>query len=258
MTLLRYFPRLVRDRLGRLGFFLGACVLLVGPQIAALRWAAVRSAAGDEAARGFRDGLALVPGGHPMSGLIGFMLAAGVLLLWEGIVARDRREGTFRPVLARPVSRPGYYVACWLASLTCLAAGAAALGAATGWAGAGLGRPFSAAGAGVAAGAYGLVLGSPIFLASTWLDRGDALVGAGFALLGPGLESLVGSGWLPAGVFRLVEPVFPPLGRLESVRDALFVGRAPDAGDAAAVAAYGIAFLVAGVLVIRYGEFRGR
>lgn len=255
MTLLRYFPLLVRDRVGRLGLLLGAAMLLAGPHLVGLR-----AAARTPAVSGLRDGLSVTADAHPLSGPIGLMLGAGALLLWEGIVARGRREGTFRTILARPISRPGYFLACYLASLVCLAVAGLALGAASTWAASGLGRPLSLSGAVLVAGGYALAIGSPIFLASTWLDRGDALLVVPLALAPSTLARLAEGHW--AGGAERAIPVLrlllPPIEALDAMKGALFAGHVPPAGSVLLVVGYGLALLAAAVLVIRYGEFRSR
>lgn len=255
MTLLRYFPTLVAERAGRLVLFLAAAGLLLGPALRVLRVAGGQAA--DGVAAGMRAGLAAT-GRHPLGGWLGLLLVAGALGLFAGCVAQERRSGEYRILLARPVSRPGYYLAKWLASLCCYVAGAAALAGAAAWAGAGSGLPFSPAGAAATALLYGLAIGGPLFLASVWLDHGDWVAVAALVLLPTALERLALAGSpAAAAADRALGPLLPPAD-IGHLRDALLAGGLPAVGDVASVLAYGLAALGVALLSIHLGEHRPR
>lgn len=204
------------------------------------------------AAEGFRDGLAAGagPGGALLAGLWGIFLLGGSLLLWQGVVSGSLAAGRHRTPLARPVWRPGYYLARHAAALLLLAAAAVFAGMSV-WA---AGGNAAARPAGLLAAALltGWALGGLLLLLSSLLDRGDALAGAALFLAPAAADGLV-----PAGgpVYGLFDALLPPVFALRDVRHALLGGGPVEPGDVGMILAYGAAAVALALLRLRTREF---
>lgn len=248
MVLIRLLRAHLRDRAGR-----AAAAATAGWALLAPRAAAVGSGGGSELDAGLRAGLSA---GSPGAGLLGLILPATALFLWEGIVGRDVREGWFRMPLARPVWRPGYYLSRHLAALVLTGAAAGLL-----WVGL---RPVpgaaqflpSAGGTVAAALAVGWAVGGTAFLCSAVLARGDALLAAALLLLPGALLSLGSADWIPRGPVAAALPLLPPMAALREVRVAVAAGAVPGLGELAVALAYGAATLALSLLVLSRREFR--
>lgn len=247
MVLIRLLRGHLRDRAGRAAAAVAAGWVLLAPRVAA-----VASGGGSEVDAGLRAGLSA---GSPGAGLLGLILPATALFLWEGIVGRDVREGWFRMPLARPVWRPGYFLSRHLAALVLTGAAAGLL-----WAGL---RPVpgaaqflpSAGGTVAAALAVGWAVGGAVFLCSAVLARGDALLAAALLLLPGALHSLGSAGWLPQGPVAAVLPLLPPVAALREIRLAAAAGGLPGLGEVALAFAYGTGTLALSLLVLSRREF---
>jgi ABC-type Na+ efflux pump permease subunit len=112
---------------------------------------------------------------------VGLLLAVTAPWLAEGVVSDLRRSGSGSLLLTRPISRPGFYFARWLAGFVCLAGVAIIVSAivnlvwsANGGPGPGLSLAGSI-GAGLVIWAW---VGSTVLLLSAVLERGEAVAGA--------------------------------------------------------------------------------
>lgn len=238
-----------RDRAGR-----AAALLALG--LAVLLPRALLLGRPGGASEGFRDGLAAGAGeaGAVLAGLWGIFLLAGVLVLWQGIVSGSLAEGGHRTPLARPVWRPGYYLArhgaaLLLLALVSLLAGLVLLA----FGGAAASRPVGLL---VAALLTGWAGGGLLLLLSSVLDRGDVLAGVALFLAPAAADGLAAVGGPASGVAGALRPLLPPVTALREARHALLGGGAPDGGDVAAVLVYGAAALLLASLRLQTREFR--
>jgi len=253
VSVLRLFPRLLRDQLARLGVLVGLAVVGMGPVL----WGLRGLAANREVQAGVREGMA-AGGAAPFGGLLSLMLTGGSLFLWRGIVADRRREGLYRVELARPIWRPGLFLACHIAKSVAFVAVALLPGIGFWWVGRSFGLVWSPAGTALAAAACALLIGSLIFLASAWMDRGDALLILALLLLYRALGLAVGTGPSSGTTRAVLTNMLPPFGALFEVQRAFIAGSAPESGAMTGVAGYGLAALIAGLVSLQYAEFRSR
>lgn len=237
-----------RDRAGR-------AALLVALGLAVLLPSALRLEGAGGAAEGFRDGLAAGPAGASvLAGLWGIFLLAGVLLLWQGIVSGTVAAGRHRTLLARPLWRPGFYLARHAAALFLLVLAAMAAGLVLLVAGgSGASRPLALL---VATLLTGWSLGGLLLLLSSVLDRGDVLAAVALFLAPAAADGLVAVGAPSSGAAGALGAVLPPVLALRDARHALLAGGPLDGGEVAAIVAYGAAALVLAILRLQTREFR--
>lgn len=229
-----------RDRAGRATLLVAAGAALLVPR-------ALGAGDGSPGAEGFRAGLEAGPGSGLLAGLWGVLLLAGILVLWQGIVASDVESGRFRTTLVRPVWRPGIFLSRHVAALLLLAAAAAGVAGALRLAGAG-GGP-DPAGLLLASLLTGWALGGLLLLLSALLDRGDVLAAVAL-ILAPGvLEQGTAAG-------RLLSAGLPPMLPLAEARRALLAGGGPDGDVLAAALLYGAAATGLALLRLHLREFR--
>lgn len=206
-------------------------------------------------AAGFRDGLAAGPGATAgtVAGLWGVVLLGGVLLLWQGIVASDAESGRFRTLLARPLWRPGLYLARHGAAIVLLLAAAAAVAGALALKGAGvppLALPLSALLAGWA-------LGGLLLLLSSLLERGDVLAALALFLAPGALAGPTPPEGLAGAATSALSAILPPVFALRDARHDLAAGAAPAAGDVVELLFYGAVALGLALLRLHTREYRG-
>ena len=237
------FPRLVRDRLA-LSVVATALVLLLTSPL--LRF-------GES---GFADGYMAggEPGAASTAKLVGLLLALAAPWLAEGVVSDLRRNGSGPLLLTRPISRPGFYFARWLAGCVCLA-GVAIVTAATiniAWrASGGSGPGLSLAGSVGAGFVIWIWVGSTVLLLSAVLDRGEALVGTLLVAIPIALTASLPTTDLLAGAARVM-PVRPML----SAARALLVGEVPMQTTLLKTGGWGLAILGVGLLVASRRDWR--
>lgn len=237
-----------RDRAGRV-------LLLVAGGTGLLLPRALPVAEPGPGAAGFRAGLEAGPSPGSLAGLWGVLLLAGVLLLWQGIVSSDVESGRFRTALARPLWRPGFFLARHGAALALLVLASAVV-----WV------PVRAGGGGAASGVAGVALaalltgwtlGALLLLLSSVLDRGDVLAAVALVLAPDALDGTVPPAGPLAAAAEVVLTALPPTAALRELRHALVAGGAPDGGQVLAVLAYGGAALALALLRLRAREYRG-
>ena len=236
-----------RDRAGRAALLVAAGAALLLPRALAL---------GDEGpgAAGFRAGLEASPGSGLLAGLWGIFLLAGVLVLWQGIVAADVESGRFRTVLVRPAWPPGIFLARHVAALLLLAAASAGVAGLT-WI-AGAGAVPDPAGLVAASLLAGWTLGALVLLLSALLDRGDLLAAAALFLAPGAVEAFSGGGTVVAAAGRVLSAGLPPMLPLAETRRSLLAGAGPDGGALAAALLYGGAALALALLRLHVREYR--
>lgn len=236
-----------RDRAGRAALLAAAGAALLLPRALALD-------AEGPAAAGFRAGLEAGPGSGLLAGLWGIFLLAGVLILWQGIVASEVESGRFRSVLVRPVWRPGLFLARHVAALVLLAAAAAAVGGLLWVAGAG-GVP-DPAGLLAASLLTGWTLGALLLLLSALLDRGGSLAAVALFMAPGALDDFLGGETLFAAAGRLLSAGLPPMLPLAELRAELLAGARPDGQILLAALLYGGVALALAVLRLQLREYR--
>lgn len=237
----------VRDRAGRAALLAAAGAALLLPR-------ALRAGGEGSAAAGFRAGLEAGAAGGLLSGLWGVLLLAGVLVLWQGIVSSDFVDGGFRTTLARPVWRPGIYLARHAAAIALLAVAASAVGAVLG--GAGAGAVPDPAGLAAASLLTGWTAGALVLLLSSLMDRGDALAAVALLLAPAALDGAKAAGGALSAAARLASPVLPPVLPMAEARLELLAGGWPDASALLPAVAYGAAALALAVVRLQVREFR--
>lgn len=237
-----------RDRAGRAGLLLAVGTGLLLPR-------ALLIGGEGPGASGFRAGLEAGPGVGLLAGLWGAFLLAGVLVLWQGIVASHVEGGRFRTTLVRPVWRPGIYLARHGAAVLLLVATTAAVAAVLRVAGA-EGGP-DPAGLLLAALVTGWALGAAVLLISALLDRGDVLAALALFLAPGALEGTLLHGEALSGAGRLLSAAVPPVLPLAEVRRVLLAGGEPDGSTLLAVVLYGAAALGLALLRLQLREYRG-
>lgn len=232
-----------RDRAGRAALLAAAGAALVVPRALG---------AGDESpgAAGFRAGLEVGSGSGLLAGLWGVLLLAGVLVLWQGIVASDVESGRFRTTLVRPVWRPGIFLFRHVAALLLLAAAAAGVWGVLRLAGAGAAP--DPAGLLLASLLTGWALGGLLLLLSALVDRGDVLAAVAL-FLAPGV---VEQGTEAAAAVRLLSAGLPPMLPLAEARRALLAGGGPGGDVLAAALLYGAAATGLALLRLHLREYR--
>lgn len=236
-----------RDRAGRAALLAAAGAALLLPRALALE-------AEGPAAAGFRAGLEAGPGPGLLAGLWGIFLLAGVLILWQGIVASDVESGRFRSVLVRPVWRPGIFLARHVAALALLAAAAGAVGGLLWVAGAG-GVP-DPPGLLAASLLTGWTLGALLLLLSALLDRGGVLAAVALFMAPGALDRFLAGETLFAAAGRLLSAGLPPMLPLAELRTELLAGARPDGQILLAALLYGGTALALAVLRLRQREYR--
>lgn len=232
----------------------GRAALLAAAGTALLLPRALRVGGKGPAAAGFRAGLEAGPAGGLLAGLWGVLLLAGVPVLWQGVVSSDVRDGGFRTTLARPVWRPGIYLARHAAAIGLLAAAASAVGAAL--RGAGAAAAPDPAGLAAASLLTGWTAGALVLLLSSLMDRGDALAAVALLLAPAALEGAATAGGALSVAARLVSAILPPVLPLAEARIALLAGGWPDASALLPAVAYGAAALALAVVRLQVREFR--
>lgn len=236
-----------RDRAGR------AAVLAAAGTAVLLPRTLLRGDSGP-AAEGFRAGLEAGPGGSVLAGLWGVFLVAGVLVLWQGVVASDVESGRFRTTLARPVWRPGVYLARHAGALVLLALAAAVVLAVLRAAG---GEPVPDPGGLVLAALLtGWAAGALLLLLSSLLDRGDVLACVALLLAPGALEGAADPAGPLATAAGLVSAALPPMLPLAGARRVLLAGGWPDGHALAAAVAYGASALALAALRLHWREYR--
>jgi hypothetical protein len=175
-------------------------------------------------------------------GILDFTVTLFALLATAGIVSTDFSMGYYRPLFARPVSPPLYYLQRWLLGgllalgLTAAVAMASALR---------MGADLPIGRVLIQAALCYLLLGGLVFLLST-ITRRDWLIAvliiAAYASLGLA-RSLGAAG---SGAAAVLYAVLPPL-RLVDISDPL-----PHGGDLVHVLLYGAGLLLAALGVIRF------
>lgn len=233
-----------RDRAGRAALLAAAGTALLLPR-------ALQVGGEGPAAAGFRAGLEAGAAGGLLAGLWGVLLLAGVPVLWQGIVSSDVQDGGFRTTLARPVWRPGIYLARHAAAVALLAAAASAVGAAL----RGAGAVPDPAGLAAASLLTGWMAGALVLLLSSLMDRGDALAAVALLLAPAALEGAATAGGALSVAARLVSTILPPVLPLAEARLALLAGGWPDASALLPAVAYGAAALALAVVRLQVREF---
>lgn len=164
-----------------------------------------------------------------------------VVIAASGIVANDRIGGYYRFLFSKPVRMPAYYALQFLVTLIgTLLATLILLGAfwvLVGWVSPTV--PF------VMVVATYLALGGTIFFFSaiTRLDWGMLVILWGASALSRTLAA--DKAW-----YDVVRWVLPPTHHIDKLRGALFAGTGLDAGGVAWLVGYGLAFFVAGLVVL--------
>lgn len=237
------FPRLLRDRLSR-SFVATVLVLLFTSPL--LR-------TGES---GFADGYMAggEPGAASTAKLVGLLLALAAPWLAEGVVSDLRRNGSGPLLLTRPISRPGFYFARWLAGFVCLAS-VAVIAASTiniAWsAGGGSGPGLSLAGSIGAGFVIWIWVGSTVLLLSAVLDRGEALAGTLLVAIPIALTASLPTTDLMASVARLM-PVRPIL----NAARAFLTGDVPVLSTLVTTGGWGLTILGIGLFVASRWDWR--
>lgn len=175
-------------------------------------------------------------------GILDFTVTIFALLATAGIVSTDFSMGYYRPLFARPVSPPLYYLQRWVLGglLALVVTGAVALASALR-----LGADLPIGRVLIQAALCYLLLGGLVFLLST-VTRRDWLIAvlilAAYASLG--LARALGAAG--SGAAAVLYAVLPPL-RLVDVSDPV-----PTGGNLLHVLLYGAGLVVAALVVIRF------
>jgi hypothetical protein len=175
-------------------------------------------------------------------GILDFTVTIFALLATAGIVSTDFSMGYYRPLFARPVSPPLYYLQRWVLGglLALVVTGAVALASALR-----LGADLPIGRVLIQAALCYLLLGGLVFLLST-VTRRDWLIAvlilAAYASLG--LARALGAAG--SGAAAVLYAVLPPL-RLVDVSDPV-----PTGGNLMHVLLYGAGLVVAALVVIRF------
>ena len=175
-------------------------------------------------------------------GILDFTVTIFALLATAGIVSTDFSMGYYRPLFARPVSPPLYYLQRWVLGglLALVVTGAVALASALR-----LGADLPIGRVLIQAALCYLLLGGLVFLLST-VTRRDWLIAvlilAAYASLG--LARALGAAG--SGAAAVLYAVLPPL-RLVDVSDPV-----PTGGNLLHVLLYGGGLVVAALVVIRF------
>lgn len=236
-----------RDRAGRAALLAAAGTALLLPRT-------LRVEETGPAAAGFRAGLEAGPAGGLLAGLWGVILLAGVLLLWQGIVSSDLEAGRFRTILARPVWRPGVYLARHAAALALLVAASSAVGAIL--RAAASGAAPDPGGLAAASLLTGWSVGALLLLLSSLLGRGDVLAAVAVLLAPAALEGTAAAGGPLSAAAGLASAALPPVTLLAEVRRSLLAGGWPDGSELLHVVVYGAAALALAVLRLQLREYR--
>ena len=238
------FPRLLRDRLSRSVVATALVLLFTSPLLRAGK-------------SGFADGY--MAGGKlgaaSTANLVGLLLALAAPWLAEGVVSDLRRNGSGPLLLTRPISRPGFYFARWLAGFGGLASVAitAASTINIAWSvGGGSGPGLSLAGSIVAGLVIWVWVGSTVLLLSAVLDRGEALAGALFVAIPIVLTASLPTTDRLAGAGRVL-PVRPML----SAARALLAGDVPVHSSLVTTGVWGLTILGIGLFVTSRRDWRG-
>ena len=234
-SLARLFPRLLRDRLPRSVVATALVLLLTSPL---LRF-------GESA---FSDGYMVggEPGAASTANLVGLLLALAAPWLAEGIVSDLRRNGTGPLLLTRPIPRPGFYFARWLAGLVCLTVVAITVAAIinTVWSARGGSGPGLSLAGSIGAGLVIWVwVGSTVLLLSAVLDRGEALAGTLLVAIPIALTVSLPPTDLLAGAAHV-----PPVRPMLSAARTLLAGNLPAPSSLVETGIWGLAILGIGLL----------
>ncbi|MGK2935744.1 MAG: hypothetical protein ACSLFE_10955 [Gemmatimonadaceae bacterium] len=165
-----------------------------------------------------------------------------VVIATSGIVANDRIGGYYRFLFSKPVRMPAYYAIQFLVTLTGTLLATLILLAAF-WVFVGWVSPIVPL---VMVVATFLALGGTVFFFST-ITRLDW---AGLVLLW-GASALSRTLAADKAWYDVVRWVLPPTHHIDKLRDALFAGTGIDAGGTAWLVGYGLAFFVAGLVVLQ-------
>lgn len=170
-----------------------------------------------------------------------------VLLASTGVIANDRKQGYYRLFFAKPVSITRYYFQAWIiAAIGFLAVIAFLSGV---WAL--VAAPFAISHVGrilAFTGSYFILLGGMAFLMSS-LVRFDWVATASLWGVAGILNAVWGErrdvlGWI-------AHNVFPPASALDAVQKSIFLHGTVDGVEIARVAGYGLACVIAGLIVLR-------
>lgn len=165
-----------------------------------------------------------------------------VVIATSGIVANDRIGGYFRFLFAKPVRMPAYYALQFLVTFTGTLLATLILLAAF-WIFVGWVSPFIPL---VMMVVTYLALGGTIFFFSTFtrLDWGMLVILWGASALSR--MAAAESDW-----YAVARWVLPPTYHIDKLRNALFAGTEVDVGGVAWLVGYGLAFFVAGLVVLQ-------
>lgn len=254
MSVVRVFPALLRDRLGRAAAAAALGLLALLPRLSLLSGTAT-----GPVAEGMRAGTASA-GAPPLSGAVGLLLVLAGLAIWQGAAAGVLRRGARDPTLARPVSREAYFAGVHLSAVVAMMLAGGGL-----WAGLRLvgGAPLPGlhpAGLVAAAGLTGWTVGAVVMACRAALPRGALLASVAALLFPAAAASGVAAGWLPAGgpIHGFLELLLPPLAALREARIPLLQGALPPAGPVARVLAYGGALAGAAIGCLGRGDVARR
>ncbi len=164
-----------------------------------------------------------------------------VVIAASGIVANDRIGGYYRFLFSKPVRMPAYYALQFLVTLTGLLLATLILLSAF-WILVGWVSPMVPL---VMVVATYLALGGTIFFFST-ITRFDWAM----LVLLWGASALSGTLAADKAWYEVARWVLPPTHHIDTLRVALFAGTGIDAGGAAWLVGYGLAFFVAGLVVL--------
>lgn len=234
--LARLFPRMVRDRLPRSVIATSIVLLLTSPLLRI----------GES---GFADGY-MAGGGQgaaSTANLVALLLALTSPWVADGMVSELRRNGNGPLLLARPISRPAFYLARWLAGLVCLSVVAlvAASSINIAWSARGGSGPGLSVAGSIAAGVVIWVwAGSAMLLLSAVLERGEALAGTLLVAIPVVLTSALPPTDLLAAAARVL-----PVRQMCSAARAFLAGGVPDFRTLVTTGGWGVAILGAGLLI---------
>ena len=237
------FPRLLRDKLSRSVVATALVLLLTSPL---LRF-------GES---GFADGYMArgVPGAASTANLVGLLLALTAPWLAEGVVSDLRRSGNGPLLLTRPISRPGFFFARWLAGFVCLAGVAIIVSAIVNlvWsANGGPGPGLSLAGSIGAGLVIWLWVGSIVLLLSAVLERGEALAGALLVAIPVALTASLPTTDPLAAAARIL-----PVRQMLGAARALLAGDVPVQSTLVTTGGWSLSILGVGLLVASRRDWR--